>query len=198
MHPSNISSATTALVNFGWLKKDGLGGYSKSTRYTLEVPEILAEKVADQATVAERATVADSATQTVADQATRVVADSATRKEHTKEHTKEQKKTTRASAPVAPVVPSIPKPDGVTDQTWSDFLQLRKRVKAEVTLTALDGIAREAAKAGYSLEDALTTCCANGWRGFRADWVQSRQQGQLGGQGWQQGGGAGSTGRPFV
>jgi hypothetical protein len=72
----------------------------------------------------------------------------------------------------------VGRPDGVTDQTWADWLQLRKRLKAEVTLTALDGIAREAAKAGYSLEDALMTCCANGWRGFRAEWVHRGGRGQ--------------------
>lgn len=70
------------------------------------------------------------------------------------------------------------RPGGVTEQTWADWLQLRKRLKAEVTLTALDGIAREAAKAGYSLEDALMTCCANGWRGFRAEWVHRGGRGQ--------------------
>ena len=175
MHPSNISSATTALVALGWLRKEGQGGYSKSTRYTLDVPDILqVEKIADSATVAERATVADSATQTVADQATRVVADSATRKEHTKEHTKEQKNTTRASA----LVPAVPKPDGVTDQTWTDWLQQRKTLKATVTQTAVDGIEREARKAGFTLEAALQTCCSNGWRGFRADWVQPRHKTQ--------------------
>lgn len=175
MHPSNISSATTALVALGWLRKEGQGGYSKSTRYTLDVPDVLqAEKVADSATVAERATVADSATQTVADQATRVVADSATRKEQTKEHTKEQKNTTRASA----LVPAVPKPAGVTDQTWTDWLQQRKTLKATVTQTAVDGIEREARKAGFTLEAALQTCCSNGWRGFRADWVQPRHQAQ--------------------
>lgn len=93
MHPSNISSATTALVGLGWVKKTGDGGLSRAARYTLCDPE---ETVADQATnfvaesatkkVAERATskaqkVADSATPKVADQATvaqqATVADSA-------------------------------------------------------------------------------------------------------------------------
>lgn len=105
MHVSNISAATTELVSLGWLVKEGVGGYSKSTRYTITVPETLPEKkkktVADSATVAQQATVAqettvadsttvaDQATQTLADQATRRIADSATRKEDTKEHTKE-------------------------------------------------------------------------------------------------------------
>lgn len=173
MHPSNISSATTALVNLGWLKKEGTGGHSKSTRYTLCVPDLVKPTtVAQQATVAESATVAHSATQTVADSATPPLADSATRKEQSIEHTNEQKNTARARS----TVPA--KPDGVTDQTWSDWLQLRKTLKAAVTQTAVDAINREARRAGYTLEQALVTCCANGWRGFKAEWMQQRSQQQ--------------------
>ena len=84
MHQSNISTATSALVRLGWLSKDGKGGHSKATRYTITVPDT----VAHSATVAERATVAQSATGTVAQQATRLpVAYSATRKELTSELT---------------------------------------------------------------------------------------------------------------
>lgn len=166
MHPSNISSATTALVNLGWLVKEGNGGHSKATRYTLCVPDLVKpETVAHSATVADSATVARSATQTVADSATPPLADSATRKEQSIEHTNEQKNTARAR------LPALAKPDGVSQQTWSDWLQLRKTLKAAVTQTAIDGIAREAALAGYTLEQALVTCCANGWRGFKAAWV---------------------------
>lgn len=173
MHPSNISSATSALVALGWLSKEGAGGYSKATRYTLCVPDLVKPTtVAQQATVAESATVAHSATQTVAESATPPLAESATRKEQSIEHTNEQKNTARARS-TAPV-----QPDGVTDQTWSDWLQLRKTLKAAVTQTAVDGIAREARRAGYTLEQALVTCCANGWRGFKADWVQQRGHGQ--------------------
>lgn len=60
MHPSNISAATSALVRLGWLIKDGQGGYSKASRYTIVVPATLA----DTATVAEKATrmrIADTA-----------------------------------------------------------------------------------------------------------------------------------------
>lgn len=171
MHPSNISSATTALVSLGWLQKEGTGGHSKSTRYTLCVPDLVKPTtVAQQATVAESATVAQSATPTVAHSATPPLADSATRKEQSIEHTNEQKNTARARL----TVPE--KPDGVTDQTWSDWLQLRKTLKAAVSQTAVDGIAREARRAGYTLEQALVTCCTNGWRGFKAEWVQRGQQ----------------------
>jgi hypothetical protein len=65
-------------------------------------------------------------------------------------------------------------PDGVTESVWQDWLTLRKTKKAAVTQTALDGIEREAAKAGVSLQVALETCCARGWTGFKAEWMQSQ------------------------
>jgi len=67
---------------------------------------------------------------------------------------------------------SIDAPEGVSVQTWKDFIKSRK---AKLTQTALDGIQREANKAGWSLEDALKECCTRGWRGFKADWVSDKQ-----------------------
>ena len=64
-------------------------------------------------------------------------------------------------------------PDAVRPETWSDFLQIRKAKKAPVTAAAIAGIEREARKAGWSLEKALIECCARGWAGFKADWVQN-------------------------
>ena len=69
----------------------------------------------------------------------------------------------------------IIKPDEVSDQTWSDFLAHRKKLKADLTETALKGIVRETNKAGWKLEDALTECVARGWRGFKSDWVEQKQ-----------------------
>jgi hypothetical protein len=37
--------------------------------------------------------------------------------------------------------------------------------------TAVKAIQREADKAGYTLQQALETCCERGWAGFKADWV---------------------------
>ena len=65
-------------------------------------------------------------------------------------------------------------PDSVNPSTWSDFLQVRKAKKAPVTAAAISGIEREARKAGWSLEKALTECCARGWAGFKADWVADK------------------------
>ena len=67
---------------------------------------------------------------------------------------------------------------GVDASIAADWLQHRKSVKAAPTLTAIDGIAKESARAGISLADALAMCCQRGWRGFKAEWVaadQSRQ-----------------------
>lgn len=66
-------------------------------------------------------------------------------------------------------------PDGVSEQTWADFKRLRAAKKAPVTARALDGILNEAMKAGMTLEAALRECCARGWTGFKAEWVQSKQ-----------------------
>jgi uncharacterized protein YdaU (DUF1376 family) len=63
-------------------------------------------------------------------------------------------------------------PDGVDQKVWEDFVQLRKVKKAAITDTAIKGILREANKAGYSLQEALETCCSRGWVGFKASWVQ--------------------------
>ena len=68
---------------------------------------------------------------------------------------------------------TVAPPYGVTDSVWQDWLKLRKAKKAAVTQTALDGIQREADKAGVSLQTVLETCCERGWTGFKAEWLQS-------------------------
>ena len=66
--------------------------------------------------------------------------------------------------------PNAP-PDGVLLSVWQDFQKLRKTKKAPVTATAIEGIRREALKAGMGLNDALALCCQRGWTGFKADWA---------------------------
>jgi uncharacterized protein YdaU (DUF1376 family) len=69
---------------------------------------------------------------------------------------------------------TVAPPFGVTESVWQDWLKLRKEKKAAVTQTALDGIEREAKKAGVSLQTALETCCARGWTGFKAEWMEEK------------------------
>jgi len=69
---------------------------------------------------------------------------------------------------------TVAPPNGVTDSVWQDWLSLRKAKRAAVTQTAIDGIEREARKAGVSLQTALETCCARGWTGFKAEWLKDK------------------------
>ena len=64
------------------------------------------------------------------------------------------------------------------ESLWTDFQSVRKAKKAPLTDTALDGIKREADKAGVTLEQALTVCCEAGWQGFQADWYANRVTGR--------------------
>lgn len=66
-------------------------------------------------------------------------------------------------------------PDGVSNDVWESFLQVRKAKKAPVTTVAIAGIEKEAQKAGYTLEQALAMCCTRGWAGFKAAWVVEKQ-----------------------
>lgn len=63
------------------------------------------------------------------------------------------------------------KPEDVSDQVWVDWLNHRKRKGGTCTQTALDGIRREAGKAGWKLEAALGKAMERNWQGFEADWV---------------------------
>ena len=63
---------------------------------------------------------------------------------------------------------------GADQQTAADYLELRKAKKAASTRTALRAVVAEAAKAGIPVGVALTTCCARGWAGFKADWVEQK------------------------
>lgn len=77
--------------------------------------------------------------------------------------TTNQLKTERTSAPVCP--------EGVSEQVWKDYLAVRKAKRSPLTDTALKAIEKEAGKAGWSLEKALSECVARGWIGFKAEWV---------------------------
>jgi len=82
LHISNVSKTTSELVQLGWLLKEGKGGFSKATRYVIQLPDI-ASNTKQQSTVAESTTVVESTTLTVAESTTRTVAESTTRKEQT-------------------------------------------------------------------------------------------------------------------
>jgi uncharacterized protein YdaU (DUF1376 family) len=70
---------------------------------------------------------------------------------------------------------AVKRPEDVDQDVWNDFLAIRKAKRAVLTQTALDGIQREASKAGWSLNDAIRETVARGWQSFKADWVANNQ-----------------------
>lgn len=84
------------------------------------------------------------------------------------EKKREEKKEEKTSASALLISKGIP------EALALDFIALRKAKKAPLTATALATIEREAEKAGYTLQKTLETCCARGWQGFEAIWVQPR------------------------
>ena len=62
-------------------------------------------------------------------------------------------------------------PDGVSQSVWDEFIAHRKAKKAKVTDLVIEGIAKEATKAGWLLEDALKETIVRNWQSFKADWV---------------------------
>lgn len=72
-------------------------------------------------------------------------------------------------------------PDGVSETVWQEFIKHRKAKKASVTQLVIDSIAKQAAKAGWSLEDALKETIVRNWQSFNSEWVtgKSTQQSAL-------------------
>lgn len=67
----------------------------------------------------------------------------------------------------------VTKPDSVSQDVWDSFVAIRKSKRAALSQIAIDGIAREASKAGLTLDQALTVCCERGWQSFKADWMSN-------------------------
>jgi DNA-binding transcriptional ArsR family regulator len=80
----------------------------------------------------------------------------------------------RQGARGAQIQSAIFKVDDVEKSVWQDFTVLRKVKKAPLTKTAVDGLRREAEKAGLTLEQAIRICCESGWAGFKAEWVAGK------------------------
>lgn len=68
------------------------------------------------------------------------------------------------------------RPDSVSEQTWADWLQLRKAKKAPVTQTVVDSASVEATKAGMPLDAFLRVWCARGSQGLQADWLKPHER----------------------
>ena len=69
----------------------------------------------------------------------------------------------------------IQAPEGVSDLVWKDFVAFRKSRKAPITQLVIEGLAKQAKLANWSLEDVLKECVVRGWQSFKAEWVAGKQ-----------------------
>lgn len=72
--------------------------------------------------------------------------------------------------------PQVEKPSDVEQQTWADWLALRKSKKAPVTETVLAGASSEAGKAGMTLDAFLKVWCLRGSQGLEASWLKPEER----------------------
>jgi len=67
-------------------------------------------------------------------------------------------------------------PEGISQSVWDEFIAHRKAKKAKVTQLVIEGIGKEASKAGWLLEDALKETIVRNWQSFKAEWVAVKPQ----------------------
>lgn len=71
---------------------------------------------------------------------------------------------------------ALPCPPDVDEQTWADWLALRKAKKAPVTETVLTGARSESLTAGMTLDAFLQVWCMRGSQGLQADWLKPHER----------------------
>ena len=71
--------------------------------------------------------------------------------------------------------PTVQIPDGVDEQVWRDWLELRRKKSAPVTETVLGSAVREAEKAGVTLSEFLRIWCLRGTHGLLAEWIKPNE-----------------------
>lgn len=64
--------------------------------------------------------------------------------------------------------------NGALEKHARDWLEVRKGKKAKMTDTVMDGIKREANKAGVTFGEAIRISAESGWQGFKAEWVNKQ------------------------
>lgn len=80
----------------------------------------------------------------------------------------------RAVAHVPPkkdVTAMVQKPEDVEQQTWEDWIALRKAKRAPITTTVLKGARAEAEKAGMTFDAFLSEWVMRGSQGLKAEWL---------------------------
>lgn len=107
-----------------------------------------------------------------------------TRLEEELDTDKEEEEKTKKTAPRKRVAPpaAIAKPDDVDQQTWGDWVALRTKKRATVSITVVEEARRECAKAGLTLERFLQIWCMRGSQGLEAAWLKPDERGHATGE----------------
>ena len=69
----------------------------------------------------------------------------------------------------------VARPDFVEQQIWDDWLVIRSKKNSPLTQTAWSLFCNEAAKAGWTTEDAIKESCLRTWASFKSKWVAEKQ-----------------------
>ena len=85
----------------------------------------------------------------------------------TETETKREKKATVVAHPLT-----------VTEQVWSDWLQIRKAKKLPMTETAWSQIQNEFRKSNLSDQQGVEYCCLSNWASFKTAWYEKNMQEQ--------------------
>lgn len=72
--------------------------------------------------------------------------------------------------------PPVVCPEDVSEQVWVDWLSLRTKKRAPVTLTVLDEARKEAGKASLPLDAFLRIWCRRGSQGLEASWLKADER----------------------
>lgn len=65
-------------------------------------------------------------------------------------------------------------PEMPSDQTLTDWVAMRKRLKASISQTVINRFSKElrlAVDAGVSVDECLAECVTRNWRGFQYEWM---------------------------
>lgn len=166
---SGVTGFAEAMSICGWLVQDGCNLVIPNFEYhngkTAKNRALTAKRVAGHKSKSNAKGNGDSVTSSVTSALPR------------EEKRREEEKQKQAPAGVDEFFP------GIDARLVSDFKAVRRAKKAALTQTAVDGIKREAEKAGLGLDAVLKLCCERGWSSFKAEWLKGDGQ-PLGAADW--------------
>lgn len=109
---------------------------------------------------------------------TRTITQELLHKNSTLDKNSEPKKPKAKNSETPKAKNKVEKPTDVSNQVWSDFLELRKTKKAPLSVTAWNQAKKQVDQAmdktGHSLEQVMTEWVLAGWTGFKCEWYLNR------------------------